>query len=517
MKLVTTVVSHTHFKFSIMLAASAAILSSFLLIGAGGSGPTTELISIGVDGQAGSGDAYYVGSEITAGAVSADGRFVVFSSLAENLTDDDVSGWHIYLRDRFTDTTTLVADGSNSGGSPVISADGRYIAFRSLSSQLVANDNNGIVDIFVYETANGSIKRVSVASDGTEGTGCSCGWPDSCNGCEYDIVNAHPSISGDGRYITFTSFSSNFVDGDLPDTPDVFLHDQQTGETSIISLASDGNLGNDSSGEPSISTDGNSIAFSSAASNLIAEDWNDQRDVFLWRRGTVGLTRVSVATDGTEGNSTSTDPVISADGNRIAFTSGATTLATNDTNGFIYDIFLRDLEKGTTTILSSGLAGGGDWPAISDNGESVSFNSGSDDIYLFNLVTGQRQLINERMQHSALNENGSALVLSGYDNMLAIDTNNDKDVYLVSLDGQEPPDGEEPPVDGEPPVGDDGQPVDDQSSPEDDAASNDTDGDTSSSACSYSPNSRFDPVLPVLLLLAIAYLAWNLRKKERTE
>lgn len=182
-------------------------------------------------------------------------------------------------------------------------------------------------------------------------------------------------------------------------------------------------------------------------------------------------------------------------------------------------MFLRDVDKGTTGILSSSLAGGGDWPAISDNGQSVSFNSGSDDIYLFNLVTGQRQLINERMQHSALNENGSVLVMSGYDNMLPVDTNSDKDVYLVSLDGQEPPDGEEPPGDEEPaPVDDDGQPVDDQPSPGDDATSTDTDtdGDTSSSACSYSPNGRFDPVLPVLLLLAIAYLAWNLKKK-RTE
>lgn len=237
MKLISNIVSHSHFKFSIMLAAGVAVLSSFLLIGAGQPGLYTELISIGVDGQAGSGDAFYDSSEITSGAVSADGRYVVFSSLAENLTGDDVSGWHIYLRDRTTDTTTLVADGSNSGGSPVISADGQFIAFRSLSSQLVANDNNGIVDVFVYQRATGSIKRVSVASDGSEGTGCSCGWPDTCNGCEYDNVNAHPSISGDGRYITFTSFSSNFINGDLPDTPDVFVHDQQTGETSIISRA----------------------------------------------------------------------------------------------------------------------------------------------------------------------------------------------------------------------------------------------------------------------------------------
>ncbi len=155
MKLVSKIVSHSHFKFSIMLAAFAAILSSFLLIGAGTPGSNAELISIGIDGQAGSGDSYYVGSEITSGAVSADGRYVVFSSLAENLTNDDVSGWHIYLRDRSTDTTTLIADGSNSGGSPVISADGQFIAFRSLSSQLVANDTNGIVDIFVYDRVNG--------------------------------------------------------------------------------------------------------------------------------------------------------------------------------------------------------------------------------------------------------------------------------------------------------------------------------------------------------------------------
>ena len=516
MKLLSGIVAHTHFKISMLVAAGVAVLSSFILIGAGTPGLYTELISISTDGNAGGGDSYYVGSEITSGAVSADGRYVVFSSLAENLTAADVSGWHVYLRDRVSDITTLIADGSNSGGSPVISADGQFMAFRSLSSQLVANDTNGIVDIFVYDRANGSIKRVSVASDGSEGVGCSCGWPDTCNGCEYDNVNSHPSISSDGRYITFASFSSNFVDGDLPDTPDVFVHDQQTGETTIISRASDGNLGNGSSGEPSISADGDSIAFSSAASNLIAEDWNGQQDVFLWRRGEVGLTRVSVATDGSEGNSTSADPVISADGNRIAFTSGATTLANQDSNGPVYDVFLRDVEKGTTSIVSSGLASGGDWPAISDNGQSVSFNSGTDDIYLFNLVTGQRQLINERMQFSALNENGSALIMSGYDNMLVIDTNNDKDVYLVSLEGQESPVDDEPPVNDEPPVGDDGLPVDDQPAPQDDASSTNNDGDTSSSACSYRPNGRFDPVLPGLLLLAIAYLGWGLKKK-RTE
>ena len=444
-----------------LIIISSVIMSIFLLAGARNPPSNdAELISIGLDGKAGSGDNYYVSSEITSSAISADGRYVVFSSLAENLTSDDVSGWHIYLRDREAATTTLVADGSYSGGNPVISADGEYIAFSSLSSGLVTGDNNGSVDIFVYERVTGQINRVSVSSGGSEAAGCSCGWPDYCNGCEYDNVNSHPSISGDGRYIAFTSFSSNFVSGDLDDTPDVFIHDQQTGETTIISRASDGNLGNAGSGEPSISADGNSIAFSSSASNLVTEDWNNQQDVFLWRRGEPELVRVSVATDGSEGNSTSTDPVISADGTRIAFTSGATSLSNSDTNGFIYDVFLHEIDKGTTSILSSGLAGGGDWPAISGNGQVVGFNSGTNDIYLSNIEADERFLVNDNMQFSSLDNSGETLVLSGYANLVPEDTNGDKDVYVVSGVTTAPPPGDDTDTDGDG-VADDTDPDDD--------------------------------------------------------
>ena len=428
------------FKFPIAtFAIVIAVLSTLPLAGAKQPPPThdAELISIGLDGQAGSGSNYYVGSEITAAAVSADGRYVVFSSLAENLTIDDVSGWHIYLRDRAAGTTTLIADGSNSGGSPVISADGQYIAFRSLNRYLVADedDTNGSVDIFVYERASGSIKRVSVSSDGSEGIGCSCGWPDDCNGCEPDKVNSHPSISSDGQYITFTSFSSNFVDGDLADTPDVFIHDQWAGTTTIVSCASDGTPGNDDSGEPSISADGNFITFSSEASNLVAEDLNDYQDVFLWQRTTGSMTRVSVASDGSEGNLKSTDPVISKDGNLIAFTSGADNLDSADSNGFVYDVFLHDQSKGTTSILSSSLANGasgGHWPAISSNGEYVSFTNGTNDIYLAKVKDGTWQLINTNMQFSALDEEGKTVVVSGYGALVPEDTNSDKDVYVIA-------------------------------------------------------------------------------------
>lgn len=425
-----------------------AVLSAFLLVGAKKPPPTAdaELISIGLDGQAGSGDTFYVPSEIRAGSVSADGRYVVFSSLAQNLTSDDVSGWHVYLRDRGSSTTMLVSDtgedtvyGSSVEGSAVISADGGYVAFVSTNSQLVADDTNGSADIFLYDRTNDTIKRVSVATDGTEACGCSCAWPDTCNGCEMYWVNSHPSISADGRYIAFTSYSYNFIDGDLPDTPDVFVHDQSEGITSIISRASDGNLGNADSGKPSISADGSAIAFSSKADNLVPDDFNDQQDVFVWCRDEASLTRASLASDGTEGNSTSTDPVISEDGNLVAFTSGATTLVDADSNGFINDVFLRDRGYATTSSLSSGLASGGSRPAISSDGEYVSFTSGTDDIYLSNIEDGKRELINDYMQFSALDEEGETLVVSGYASLVPEDTNGDKDVYIIGSEDTEPP------------------------------------------------------------------------------
>lgn len=499
--------------FSILPARiSYVVLSVLILSSAGGStSPDAELISIGIDGNAGTGSLPTASSEIKAGGISTDGRYVVFASLAENLTTDNVSGWHVYIRDRETDTTTMIADSSTMGGSPVISADGQFIAFQSVSNLDSPNDTNGSADIFVYDRTAQVISRVSVASDGSEGVACSCSWPDSCNGCEYDNVNTHPSISGDGRYVTFSSFSSNFTGGDLVDTLDVFIHDRQTGSTDIISQASGGNLGNAASGEPTISADGNFIAFSSTADNLVAEDWNSQQDVFLWSRATNNLIRVSVASDGTEGNSSSTDPVVSADGSLIAFTSGATTLASPDSNGFTYDVFIHDRVSGETSILSSGLPSGGRRPAISDDGKFVSFTSGTDDIYRYDVTSGQRQLIDDNMQFSALSNDGQEMVVSGYNSLLAADTNNDKDVYLYTLGDSLPPD------DG----GDDGDsqelPVDeptptDDSTPGIDDSNNDSSGDESSSSCTYNPNGCFDPTLPALIIAGIIIIGWKLRK-----
>jgi Tol biopolymer transport system component len=423
----------------ILLILFAVAFGALFLIGATVPTRDAELISIGIDGQAGSGG-YYAFSESSPDAVSADGRFVVFSSIATNLTDHDVSGWHVYLRDRETETTTLVTDtggdfmlGSQVDGQAVISADGRYVAFKS-------DAYHGMAHIYLYDRLNPGLEMVSISSDGTPGTGCSCGWPDTCNGCESHLVNANPSISSDGRYVAFTSYADNFVNGDLPDTPDVFVRDRQEGTTTIISSTVHSGLGNGGSWDPSISADGSFIAFTSAADNLDMTDFNEYLDVFLWCRTTNSIRRISVSSDGEEGNLNSQEPAISADGNLIAFTSGATNLAGPDTNGYTYDVFIRDEAKQTTSILSSGIASGGRRPAISDDGQFVSFTTGRDEIQLQNVNTSQRQLLSSNMQFSALDESGSVIVMSGYDPMAPdIDTNGDKDVYLVVLDGSAPP------------------------------------------------------------------------------
>ncbi|MEN8178240.1 MAG: hypothetical protein ABFS39_06415, partial [Pseudomonadota bacterium] len=190
---------------------------------------------------------------------------------------------------------------------------------------------------------------------------------------------------------------------------------------------------------PSISADGEYVAFTSEADNLGVEDNNGVADIYLWERQTQVIQRVSVSSDGVEANGHSSNPVIDAEAKRIAFASGATNLA-SDRNGFIWDVFVHDRESGETVNLSSALDSGGNRPAINDDGNIVSFTS-SDDVYQVELDgTGATKLIVTNMQYSALSTAGEAIVVSGYNSLVPEDTNSDKDVYLIADDGQvEPP------------------------------------------------------------------------------
>jgi Tol biopolymer transport system component len=333
----------------------------------------TTLVSLASDGTQGN-DV----SEWT--SISADGRYVAFSSYASNLVPGDTNGdWDMFVRDLQTNTTTRVSiasDGTqgnaNSSNSPSISADGRYVAFPSNASNLVAGDTNGRSDIFVRDRQTGTTTRISIASDGTQGNGNS----------------AFPSISADGRYVAFVSYASNLVPGDTNGVWDIFVRDRQANTTTRVSVASDGTQGNDSSyTSPSISADGRYVAFLSFASNLVPGDTNATIDVFVRDRQTDTTTRVSLANDGMQGNSASEWPSISADGRYVAFASAASNLVPADTNG-VSDVFVRDRQTDTTTRVSlatDGTQGNGDaiYTSISADGQHVAFESTAS-----NLVPG---------------------------------------------------------------------------------------------------------------------------------
>jgi Tol biopolymer transport system component len=278
-------------------------------------------------------------------------------------------------------------EGDDSSTAPSTSADGRYVAFESFATNLVGvgNDMNNRPDVFVHDRQTGITTRVSVDSFGAEG----------------DNNSNFPSISSDGRYVAFESFAINLVgvgnDNNL--STDVFVHDRQTGATTRVSVDSTGTEGDAGSRVPSISEDGQYVAFESDATNLVGvgNDTNVKSDIFVHDRdadgngiydepGPVGVStaRVSVDSVGNQGNENSNSPSISADGRYVAFESDADNLVADDNNGST-DVFVHDRQTGATTRVSVDLAGVEDTgdsnnPSISADGSSVTFQSDADDL-----------------------------------------------------------------------------------------------------------------------------------------
>jgi Tol biopolymer transport system component len=324
----------------------------------------TALVSVDSAGNKGN-------SHSWSAAISADGRYVAFYSVASNLVVGDTNyfcGFYpytdncadVFVHDRETGVTERVSvdsagnEGNSGSNRPAISADGRYVAFKSDATNLVAGDSNNFCyrghegfdgpdncpDIFVHDRQTGETALVSVDSAGNKGNN----WSDM------------PAISADGRHVAFRSYASNLVAGDtnnVCDTdyddvhddncPDIFVHDRQTGETTVVSVDSVGNQGNDRSNRPAISADGRYVAFSSYASNLVAADTNAKPDVIAHDRRTRATDRVNVDSLGNQGNGDSgwLGPTMSADGRYVAFDSGASNLVAGDTNG-VGDVFVHD-------------------------------------------------------------------------------------------------------------------------------------------------------------------------------
>ena len=249
---------------------------------------------------------------------------------------------------------------------PACSRDGRFTAFSSAASGLVAGDTNGVADVFVHDRVTGETSRVSVGAEGAESDG----------------VSGFPAISADGRYVVFASGATNLVPADDNGQHDVFLRDRLLGTTELVSASWDGSTNDGESRLPDVSDDGRFVVFESFAQNLAPGDGDHKLDIFV-RDRLLGLTSLeSVGTDGTKADGDCFECTISADGRFLAFSSCATTLVAAASLGcsFLGDnIFLRDLELHTTTLVNVGPNGQPSYfsqsPRISADGRHVVFTS----------------------------------------------------------------------------------------------------------------------------------------------
>jgi Tol biopolymer transport system component len=332
----------------------------------------------------------------TAG-VSASGRFVAFTSQATDLvpgdTNDRQDAFVIDRKNGRTQRVSVSSSGAQAkagpnpdGGSAAlgISANGRYVLFRSDASNLVPGDTNGKMDAFVCDRATGKTRRIPPAGLGVYAGALSANGRYAVlqadeNVYRYDLRRRHllpltadangwseePSISAGGRYVAFTSIASNLVRGDTNKLPDVFVRDILTGKTTRVSVTSAGRQGtgkrySNGSNAPAISSDGRYVAFHSDMTNLVRGDTNRVFDIFVHDRVTGKTQRVSVSSTGRQANAESGGgESFSADGRYVAFSSLATNLVAHDRNG-ITDVFIRDLRKHRTQLVSLGMHGQGD-------------------------------------------------------------------------------------------------------------------------------------------------------------
>ena len=347
-----------------------------------------------------------------------------------------------------TTTTTRVstaADGSqgnNSSETPAISADGRYVVFLSYADNLVSGDTNGTADVFVKDLTTNSITRVSTAADGSEGNNSS----------------ETPAISADGRYVVFLSYADNLVSDDTNGAADVFVKDLTTNSITRVSTAADGSEGNNSSETPAISADGRYVVFLSYADNLVSDDTNGARDVFVKDLTTNSITRVSTAADGSEGNNSSGNAAISANGRYVVFWSFADNLVSDDTNG-ARDVFVKDLTTNSITRVSTAADGSqaNDYsanPGISADGRYVVFLSyaenlvsddtnGTGDVFVKDLTTNSITRVsttadgsggNNSSEAPAISADGHYVVFnSSADNLVSGDINGVPDVFVKNL------------------------------------------------------------------------------------
>jgi Tol biopolymer transport system component len=325
-------------------------------------------------------------------AISADGRYVAFASAATNLVPDDTNlAVDMFVRDLVTGATERVSigpGGTQADGRsyvPAISADGRYVAFWSEATNLVAGGTAGAIGVFVHDLVTGATRKVVGVPAGS-------------------ATSHRVAISAGGRYVAFDTKASGLVPSDDDRLRDVFVRDRVAHTTRRVSVGRHGIQANDGSSSPSMSADGRYVGFESDASNLVAQDSNNDRDVFVWNRVAHTTRRVSVGPHGIQANHGSLEAAISSNGRYVAFASAASNLVAGDSNRDP-DIFVRDRVADTTRRVSVGPGGAqGDKssyvPAVSANGRYIAFTSAAT-----NLVAGDSNgdadvFVRDRVAHA---------------------------------------------------------------------------------------------------------------------
>ncbi|MHB9134799.1 MAG: TolB family protein [Armatimonadota bacterium] len=460
---------------------------------------TTTRISVGTDGR----QADYSNHST---AINADGRYIVFTSQAHNLGGPEISNFKVYLRDQQTGEVTYVGRGNGGvrisadgnvvlfgcsfgeevglyiyhrktkattrvdvaldGGEPDmehvgiydLSADGRYIVFASNATNLVPGDTNDNTDIFLHDTVKMTTRRINVSNDGIQA--------DEDSGLIIDGKERMPglAISGDGRWVVYTSKATNLVPDDADKVTDVFLYDVPSQTTTCLSVDA---TGHPSGGmQPCINGDGSYIFFLKAPNEgpfherclhaLIRKPLPAVTVPVSIKRELPNYERIAAITGGEAGGGI-TALAMSEDGRYVAFSSNAKNLAPGDNNEAA-DVFVRDRQLKLTVRASMGLNGkqadrasGDKGLCFSGNGRYLAYSSAAtnlvvgdsnfrDDIFLCDIQTGKTRRVsvggkgeqaNGMSRSPALTRDGRYLAFtSAADNLVAGDTNESWDIFV---------------------------------------------------------------------------------------
>ena len=413
-------------KTKVILAMSL-LISTVLIIGSTNASATVPYITERVNLTPSSTQSTTSGNVQDAPVLSQDGRYVAFATSASDIVAGDTNNSpDIFVRDRKLGATVR-ANLTNSGaelptgygGSYKMSANGRFVLFTYRDSPLYVNNK---WQLYLRDLKNNSTERVSITATG--------GIPD--NSISFF------DISADGRYVVFTTGATNVVSGDTNNALDIFVRDRKLGTTALLSKPNSGGIADGSSSKPSISCDGSYVVFSSQATNLVTGDTNGAQDLFLVDRiANNTISNLTINGNSTNGSNVSGDVDISCNGERVVFISHASNLVLGDTNNerdvFAYSMVNNSFER--VNVDSSGNQTSGSTlyglstNSIDFSGRYVAFVAGDDslvtgdtngtgDVFLRDIIDGTTQIISKRDASTQTTYNGSTY-------------------YTISLDGRE--------------------------------------------------------------------------------